>query len=403
MVFVLASFAWMVLGGVMSTRSVSQSADVRNKVEGLWGQPQTQMAPALSFEWTPMRDVTHTEVVKGVEHTTTERVPMIETRKEDVTLAATRIDVDLHLDQRLKGLAWYSLYDVKFRGAWSYVHSSAEAGKLHLQFRFPDAQGVYDACTFVVDGAPQDLRPKDGVAEVTVPVVPGQRVEMVVAYKSRGLDSWGYVPSLGVGSLKDFALTMTTDFADIDFPGSSMSPSERARSDRGWNLVWRFDRIVTGHAIGMTMPTKVQPGVLAASLAFSAPISLGFFFVLLLVLGRLRGLDLHALNYLFVAGKKPPRRFAMPLSGWVETVRYSPDGRFLCTQCAPEEHDRWLRFLAVTDARDDSLVRLLKVPCIRTTTTRSPSGPTTASSPSGATPECCCTTCTPRSRRWTPT
>jgi hypothetical protein len=300
-IFGFASIAWLVLGGVMSSRSSTQTSELRNKVEGLWGQRQVQNAPSLVFEWTPpQKEVVRTEVVKGVERKITERVDVTEPMKRDVSIASTTIDVDLHLDQRLKGLAWYSLYDVGFRGAWSYVHTEKEAGKLHVQFRFPDPQGMYDAFSFVVDGVPQDLRPKDGVAEAVVPVSPGQRVAFDITYKSRGLDAWEYAPSTGVGSLKDFKLAMTTDFADIDFPPAAMSPSSRERAGTGYRLTWRFDQVVTGHGIGMVMPSKVQPGQLAAALSFSAPISLGFFFLLLLVLGRLRGLDLHPVNFLFI-------------------------------------------------------------------------------------------------------
>jgi hypothetical protein len=299
-VFVVASIAWVVLGGVMSTRASAQTYDLRSRVEGLWGQRQAQTAPSLTFEWTPTKEVVRTETVKGVERKVTERV-VGDLQKRDVPIAATRIDVDLHLDQRLKGLVWYSLYDVGFKGAWSYVHTEKEVGTLRVNFRFPDPQGMYDAFTFVVDGVPQDLRPKDGVVETAVPVQPGQRVEIAIGYRSRGLDDWSYVPNSGVASLRDFRLAMKTDFSDIDFPSSTMSPSQRDRSGNGWELVWRFDQVVTGHAIGMAMPTKVQPGQLAAALSFSAPISLGFFFLLLLVLGRLRGLDLHPVNYLFVA------------------------------------------------------------------------------------------------------
>jgi hypothetical protein len=302
-VFVVASIAWLVLGGVMSTRSSAQTYDLRNKVEGLWGQRQAQAAPTLTFEWTraTTKEVVRTETWNGAERKVTEQVPVLETQTLDMPVASTRVDVDLHLDQRLKGLVWYSLYDVGFRGAWSYVHREKEAGKLRVHFRFPDPQGMYDAFTFVIDGAPQDLRPNNGVVETSVPVSPGQRMEISVAYKSRGLDEWSYVPNTGVASLRDFRLAMTTDFADIDFPASTMSPSQREHAGSGYNLVWRFDQVVTGHPIGMAMPTKVQPGQLAAALSFSAPISLGFFFLLLLVLGRLRGLDLHPINYLFIA------------------------------------------------------------------------------------------------------
>jgi inner membrane protein involved in colicin E2 resistance len=297
-IFVTTSVAWLVLGGVMGSRSGSQSYELRQRVADLWGQPQAQAGPALTFSWEAPRETVRTETVNGVERQIREQTTG--TEKQDVSVASTHIDVDLHLDQRLKGLVWYSLYDVGFRGHWQYVHARPEKGTLRVQFRFPDPQGVYDAFSFVVDGKAMDPRPKDGIAEATIPVSPGQRVDLAIAYKSRGLDEWRYVPDPGVSSLKDFKLTMTTDFADIDFPASTLSPSSRERSGDGYKLVWAFEQVVTGHAIGMAMPTRVQPGQLAASLSFSAPISLGFFFVLLLVLGRLRGLDLHPVNYLFI-------------------------------------------------------------------------------------------------------
>ncbi|APR77782.1 Hypothetical protein A7982_03129 [Minicystis rosea] len=297
-VFVITSIAWLVLGGVMSSRSNTQSNELRNKVSDLWGHPQAQSAPTLGFEWTTEQDVVHTETSNGVQREVKQRVS--QEHKQNVSAAKTRIDVDLHLDQRLKGLSWYSLYDVGFRGAWSYVHTRPESGKLRVSFRFPDAQGIYDAFTFVIDGQMQDPKPEAGAVEALIPVAPGQRVEIAVAYKSRGLDEWRYVPDAGVASLKDFSLRMKTDFADIDFPASTLSPSTRDRDGTGYRLAWTFQQVVTGHAIGMAMPTRVQPGQLAASLSFSAPISLLFFFVLLLVLARLRGLDLHPINYLFL-------------------------------------------------------------------------------------------------------
>jgi hypothetical protein len=297
-IFAVASIAWLVLGGVMSSRSSAQGYGLRGKVADLWGQPQQQGAPGITFEQLVPREVVRTETTNGVERHVREAV--LERSQKEVAVTSTRIDVDLHLDQRLKGLVWYSLYDVAFTGAWSYVHREAGAGDLRLRFRFPDVSGVYDAFTFVVDGKPQEIFPKDGVVEALVPVRPGQKVDFAVSYKSRGLDEWRYVPAQGVAGLESFHLGMTTDFADIDFPASTLSPSRRERAGGGFSLAWDFERVVTGHSIGMAMPQRVQPGQLAAALSFSAPISLLFFFVLLLVLGRLKGLDLHPMNYLFL-------------------------------------------------------------------------------------------------------
>jgi inner membrane protein involved in colicin E2 resistance len=80
-----------------------------------------------------------------------------------------------------------------------------------------------------------------------------------------------------------------------------MSPSEKAREGDGWRLRWQFERLVTGNGMGMVMPEKVQPGPLAASMSFSAPISLALFMVWIHVLGLLRRIEVHPINHVFLA------------------------------------------------------------------------------------------------------
>jgi len=298
-VFCLATVAWLVLGAVMTTRTGSQSSELRGKVADLWGQPHAQAGPAFGFEWTTPKDVSRMETTHGVERQVVEHT--LEAHQQDVSIASTRVAADLHLDQRLKGLMWYSLYDVAFRGGWTYVHAAPIAGDLRIRFKFPDPAGVYDGFRFVVDGQPHDLRPQNGEVQLVTPVQPGQKVDLAVQYKSRGMDEWRYVVDPNVANLKDFELAMTTDFAEFDFPPSTLSPSTRERTASGWKLVWAFQQVVTGHSIGISTPQRIQPGQLAAALSFSAPVSLLFFFLLVLVLGRLRGLDIHPINYLFLA------------------------------------------------------------------------------------------------------
>jgi hypothetical protein len=297
-IFLGTSTAWLILGGVMTSRAGSQSQELKGRVAELWGTSQAQAGPALAFEWDTVREVERTETVGKVERQVKEHVS--EPHKQDVSVEKTRVTAQLHLDQRLKGLMWYPLYDVSFHGAWSYVHARPEAGNLRVTFRFPDPQGVYDGFHLIIDDKPRDIRPKDGAVDALVPVTSGQRVSIVVEYKSRGMDEWRYVPDPGVASLKDFQLSMTTDFTDIDFPAGTLSPSVRERAASGYKLDWAFEQVVTGHAIGMVMPKRVQPGELAASLSFSAPISLLFFFLILLVQSRLKGLNIHPINYLFL-------------------------------------------------------------------------------------------------------
>jgi inner membrane protein involved in colicin E2 resistance len=302
-VFFGATLAWLVLGGVTSERENSQTEKLRNKVQTLWGAPQRQAAPVLTFRWTTEHSVLRTETnARGVEVKIEEKVR--EDHQRVVSVAASDIDVNLHSDLRRKGLAWYSLYDVGFQGQYTYVHEAEESGQVEVAFTFPDASAVYDDFRLELDGVDgsRGLDSSVGVVRAVAQVKKGQRLTIRTHYKSRGLDSWHYAPTQGVGRLENFRLRMHTDFRDIDFPSGTLSPSKKAASAHGYDLAWTFAQIVTGYGVGMVTPQRIQPGELAAELALTAPISLFFFFMVIFVLATLRDIDIHPLNYLLIAG-----------------------------------------------------------------------------------------------------
>jgi len=306
-VFVVAAIGWVAFGGVMQLRTRGQTEELRGRVGDLWGEPQSQAAPQLLFLWTHEVEQTTTEVVgadgQGTPVTREVRRRVSQTDEIPLSVASTDVTVGLDLDQRLKGLMWYALYNVDFAGRWTYAHTDERTGTLRIAFDLPDASGLYDRLRFVVNGedVSATLQPQGGRLSFDMPIAQGQDVSVEVSYRSRGMGEWRYVPAQGVANLRDFSLEMTTDFEQIDFPASTMSPSTRTRRGPGYRLTWAFDRIVTGHQIGMAMPVPIQPGELAASLSFSAPVSLLFFFLVLFVLATLRGIDIHPVNYLFLA------------------------------------------------------------------------------------------------------
>ncbi|MFT4622637.1 MAG: hypothetical protein ACI8PZ_001293 [Myxococcota bacterium] len=308
-IFFITSAAWLLLGGVMSARTSDQQSSLHGAVADLWGQPLVQRAPSLTFSWTervsrdeavldregrPVVDTTGQPVVR--------RITTDELRRSTQTVARTDITADLSLDQRRKGLMWFALYDVRFDGSWQYVHEEGRSGSITFTFPFPVSEGVYDDFVLLVDGEPVDAEPVAGAVAWTGPVSLGDALQFQVGYASRGLDEWSYRPTDGVGRLRDFELALTTDFADIDYPSFTISPSQRQQTDTGWQLDWDFESLVTGHGMGMVMPTRIQPGPLAASMAFSAPISLALYMGLLTVLGLVRGQELHPMNHVFLAG-----------------------------------------------------------------------------------------------------
>jgi inner membrane protein involved in colicin E2 resistance len=302
-IWMVAAVGWMILGGVTQHRGSTQSSRMREDVQSLWGSPQNQRAPQLMFSWETQTPTQRTE--QRPNGTAIQVSELVREKHASAQLPdSSHIDVDLRSDVRRKGLVWYSLYDVQFAGDYVYKHAQAESGELTVRFAFPDANAVYDGFKFLVNGKDYAgaVDAADGSILANIPVKPGDQVEIALAYKSRGLDSWSYWPTQGAARIRDFQLNMTTHFWDIDFPQQTLSPSARKATADGWKLSWHFEQIVTGFAVGMITPQRVQPGELASALAFSAPVSLFFYFLVIYVLATLRRIDLHPVNYFFIAG-----------------------------------------------------------------------------------------------------
>jgi inner membrane protein involved in colicin E2 resistance len=124
---------------------------------------------------------------------------------------------------------------------------------------------------------------------------------VTLAYRSQGLDEWRYVLGGEVAEVRDFDLSMKTDFDAIDFPESTLSPTEKREVEGGWELRWKYANLLSGFQIGMDMPQRLQPGPLAGQIAYFAPVSLLFFFAVLFIIVTIRRIDLHPMNYAFLA------------------------------------------------------------------------------------------------------
>ncbi|MEN6600830.1 MAG: inner membrane CreD family protein, partial [Bryobacteraceae bacterium] len=158
-----------------------------------------------------------------------------------------------------------------------------------------------DDFVFLLDGAPLSVENHKNSAIGKSRLGAGKTVELRVGYRSQGLDRWAYKFGGEVEQVRDFQLRMTTDFHDIDFPDRTLSPTTKRETGKGWDLEWQYKNLVAGYSIGMAMPEKLQPGPLAGNICYFAPISLLFFFFLMFLITVLRGIDLHPMNYFFLA------------------------------------------------------------------------------------------------------
>lgn len=223
-----------------------------------------------------------------------------------VPIRSSRVNVDLNVVQRRKGLLWYNMYEVRFAARY-VVRNDSPSKRLVVQLPLPSSGGSYIDLAYRIGGRPIDNANALNADKVEFDLDPGNATTIDVGYQSRGMDSWLYnfkadqTGGTNVESVRDFAMTMTTNFAAIDFPAQTLPPTIEVRSGNGWQLEWRYKSLVTSDGIGMVVPYPLRPGPLAERITFWAPIALLFYFFVMLLITTLRGIDLHPVNYFFLA------------------------------------------------------------------------------------------------------
>lgn len=294
-IFIFTSIAWAVLGATIFTRTYNSDTTAQGRVESTWGAPHAQSPPSATYSQVVKKTVEGEE--NGKKWTRSEQVEVTET----LPLESSKIDVALDLNHRQKGLLWYSTYKVAFAGDYVFHNTSDKQQQVKFSLTFPTERAIYDDLVFTVDDKPALLaNEKNGVSGY-IQVDADKPAKLSVSYRSQGLDSWHYNFGANVTQVRDFTLHMKTNFSDVDFPENTLSPTEKHETGNGWDLTWSFKNLLSGYQIGMVMPEKLQPGPLAGRISLFAPVSLFFFFFLMLIITTIRGIELHPMNYFFLA------------------------------------------------------------------------------------------------------
>jgi hypothetical protein len=277
-IIVCTAAGWFILGTSILVRSGVALNSSSSEVTGGWGPTMTQPHPIIYYNSPGSADGRH----------------LIQPSESEVAVA-------LRYEPKKKGLLWYRTYLVDFRGDYSLQNPTQITQTIYVRFEFPASDASYSDFSFSIDGsaATGNNKTADGITEA-VTLAPGQTAMFSVAYKSRGTNRWGY--SFGDATrIRNFRLSMTTDFSEFDFPAGTGSPTERARNSNGWHFVWSYPDVINAQAVAMTMPSVANPGPVASRISFFAPVSLLFFFAVLVLMGMVWRISLHPMNYFFLA------------------------------------------------------------------------------------------------------
>ncbi len=307
LIFGCVSVAWMILAGTVFVRTDQQDEQLAQEVRSLWG-PKT-LAQAHPYWGTgPETDWSSDSVI----------VP-----------EASNINVKLTHENRRKGLLWYSMFTADFRGEYTIPAAEDGGDRGFFHFDLPNGATPIDLEVHV-DGNAIDLPYKQRVSgKIAVPLARSQARTVTVAFRARGQLHWLYFPAgveyhrgsgrvwdrdetdsdlvlnqsdAGVGELRNFSLTVTTDFKAIDYPTGAQSPnSEASPTNGGLAATWEYDSLITGQPIGVTMPAKPNAGPIIGKMTLLAPVSLLFFLTVLFTVVVLKKIPLHPMHYLFVS------------------------------------------------------------------------------------------------------
>lgn len=282
MITVCTAIAWFILGSALTLRTAGSSGALGNEVTDVWGPVMAQEHPT-TFYLSPTG-------AKG---------------KVSLQPAGSKVVVALDYDPKKRGLLWHRTYSVNFSAEYDISNPTPIAQTIYVEFPLPSPEASYEGFSFVLgDAEPRQSAPTNGKITEAVVVPPKQSVPLKVTYRSRGMESWAYSfpkNSPSASRVRQFQLTMQTNFDEINFPRGTGSPTEREADAGRWTLHWNYPDVLSAPAIGMDMPKVLNAGPVAARISFFAPVSLVFFFTVLLIVGMLQGVNLHPMNYFFLA------------------------------------------------------------------------------------------------------
>ncbi|MEM1444307.1 MAG: inner membrane CreD family protein [Verrucomicrobiota bacterium] len=278
LIVALTGSAWFLLGGALTVRTQNSNAQLAEAVAGNWGQPMLQFHPRAFYI-----------------------SPTAARSKREIQPEVSNIEVNLQSDPKQKGLLWYRTYVVDFAGEYVIKNPTPISQTIYVTFQFPAEETRFDQFSFRLGDEETGKSPQNGEITEAVILEPDEETTVRLTYTAAGMDQWMY--AFGEATrVRGVELVMNTNFNDIDIPAGSESPTSREENAKdGWTLTWNYQDVIGARAIAMEMPAVTNPGPVAARMTFFAPISLIFFFSVLLILGSIQGVNLHPMNYFLLA------------------------------------------------------------------------------------------------------
>ncbi len=289
-VFFLLVPTWFILGGVNHDRSRDAEGALSMEVSSLFGGPVTFRPPKVTRQGVD-------EVVSRVKEDDAwvdqvELVPYA----HPVGLQRHHLLADVGEERRNRGLVSFRLFTVDAAASWAFTSSGDPGETMRIGWRPPQVSMIEDF-EVRLEGEPVQVDLQEGTLWLEVPAAPARQVVMDVDLRTRGRDRVGYADDeSGLATLRDVDVRLRLDQDDHDLPMDAASPTRVIDRDGGVELLWVSDTMITDRSFEASFADPMQPGELAARLAWAAPWSLALFVSFIGALVVVRDIDVHPIH-----------------------------------------------------------------------------------------------------------
>lgn len=315
-IFIGTSIAWMILGSTNWVRTNDSSSSLKSSMQSMYGDELVINAPTLYKRALKSKDEIvfkedysedYDKYEDDIKHISTREAKDGDVYVERYArLESSDIKIDVKLDRRKKGYLWFPTFKSHLKATYKFViEKFVPTDVYYISTMFGSSDNIYTNVKISVNGKEMDDFLKL-LTESELLVSPDENGELVlqVEYDATGMEELQYKLASRYKELtqvNNFSLSITTDFEDYDFPRTMLSPTTKESVGEGAKLVWAFSNTITGKDIGLVIPNKLNPGHITSRVSFFAPISLLFFFIVLLMIGAVTKQEIHAMHFFFLS------------------------------------------------------------------------------------------------------
>jgi hypothetical protein len=261
-------------------------------VLSIWGGPYTQseMGVNLCTYATHFYDKDGLELDADKLKATTQPIGFRRNDAETIlpgnAIVQGRHEIVITRNERQKGGARYPGFETQCTFNYRVINFSDKDVVANFTFPMPAQQGVIDAFAVMIDGKGLDQKlvlTKDN-AKWQLSMTPGKGLDVLVSYKSRGMDFLKLEPD-GAKGLGNYSVQMTCknmNKSDYSSPIGCMTPMVMEQNGGDLVLKWNLGQAVTRLGMGIILPRPQQESYYVGKVLDAAPFGLVLLGVMIL-------------------------------------------------------------------------------------------------------------------------